>query len=103
MLTIILYDERVGPEVFGIISTMLDPHDARSAKVQLNEGYAHGGGWSHQDGFKMLEDGILKYPGDPPLEPIGEIWLRTERIVLYPYEYVAVVQLDGSFEVCRMD
>jgi hypothetical protein len=53
--------------------------------------------------FKLLEGDKLSYPGDPVLEPLGEIQLRDERIVMYQYSIVAVIQPDGSFEAARMD
>jgi hypothetical protein len=82
---------------------MLWEDDPRSAKEQLNTGYAHGGGWQAFNGFKLNADDSLSYPGDPPQIPIIEFKLRNERVVLYDHAWVAVIQPDRSFEVCRMD
>jgi hypothetical protein len=46
---------------------------------------------------------VLKYPGDPPFEPLVAIPFRHELILVYTAGIVAIVQPDHSFEVCRMD
>ena len=35
--------------------------------------------------------------------PLAMAELNDERLYLYPHSYVAVVQQDGGFEMCRMD
>jgi hypothetical protein len=78
--------------------------DPRSAAEQFNERYKFGG-WRPfgQDKFKMTTTGTLLYPGDPPSPPIAMTILRDEKIFLYQGDVVAIVQLDRSFEVARMD
>lgn len=90
-------------EHIGLVTMMLDPEDTRSAAKQLNDGYNHGGGWRPFNGFKMLDNGNLKYPGDPQTQLLWEAKLRDETIRVYEHAWFAVVQPDGSFEVCRMD
>jgi hypothetical protein len=88
----------------GIIPDMLDPSDPRPVKEQLNEGYAHGGGWhATVVDFKLGEDDSLHYEGDPTLLPVVEIRVRHERILIYQHAWVAIIQPDRSYEVCRMD
>jgi len=53
-------------------------------------------------GFTMTED-ALHYPGDPPFVLLAETRLRDEVIRVFNYAWVAVIQKDGSFEVCHMD
>lgn len=89
-------------EHLGLIPYMLNDKDAAPAKEQLHRGYAHGGGWRPFNKFKMV-DGCLVYPGDPPFQPIAEMKLRNERIVLFTSDWVAIIQPDGSYEVARMD
>jgi len=89
-------------EELGLIPYFLDEKDPRPAREQFNERYAHGGGWRPQPGYSM-NGAILKYPGDPPFEPIAMMTLHDEKILVYEYGVVAIVQRDGSFEVCRMD
>lgn len=87
----------------GFIPGMLSEFDPRPAKEQLDSGYQHGGGWFPFEKFKMDNKENLIYPDDPPQRPIAELRLRNERIVLYENDWVAIIQSDGSFEVCRMD
>lgn len=98
-----LLQRHVTPEDLGLLPGMLDAEDPRPAREQFDAHYQHGGGWRPMLGHKLIEDYLLKYPGDPPLEPIAISQLRDETIVLYPYAFVAIVQSDHSFEVARMD
>ena len=88
----------------GFLPTFLDPNDPRSAVVQLDANYQHGGGWQAASAFTLDPETMeLKYPGDPPLRPVAVAFLRSEQIYVYPYSFVAVVQPDGKFEAARMD
>lgn len=87
----------------GLLPGMLSSTDPRPAREQLDNGYAHGGGWQPFEGFTMRPDGGISYPGDPVHMPLAECRLRDERVVLYDYSWVAIVQRDGSFEIARMD
>jgi hypothetical protein len=90
-------------EHLGLLPDMLDEADPRPAKEQFNDNYQHGGGWHHFAGFTMHKDFTLTYPKDPPLPPIASTQLRDELIILYQHDWVAIIQRDGSFEICRMD
>lgn len=87
----------------GYLPQFLSIEDERSAKEQLHDNYAHGGGWFPFKGFKMIEGNALKYPGDPAYHPLAKTTLRDETIFFYPHAWVAIVQKDGSYEVARMD
>lgn len=87
----------------GLLPAMLSTHDPRPAREQLHSGYAHGGGWSPFHGSTLTEDNSLAYPGDPALPARASAKLRDETIVFYDHAWVAVIQPDRSFEVCRMD
>jgi hypothetical protein len=87
-------------ESLGFVPGFLDENDPRPAAVQFDRNYI--GGWHPMAGF-TLESGQLYYPGDPPLLPLAETRLRDEIIRLYEYEWVVVIQPDGSFQVSRMD
>lgn len=93
----------VSMDNIGMIPHWLSESDPRSASLQLDNCYGHGGGWNSFPGFKLREDNSLKYPGDPPLLPIAELRLRDELILIYEYSWVAIVQSNRTFEVCRMD
>ncbi len=102
------------PDSVGLIPMWLDADDPRPAAEQLNEHYAHGGGWrpfggfkrrpdGSSEGFVLRKDGSIKYPGDPAHKPIAAMMLRDELILMYPHGWVLIRQKDGTFEVCRMD
>lgn len=93
----------IHPEDLGLLPSFLDENDPRPAREQFDANYTHGTpNWSTEpariDGFHRL-----CYPGDPPLEPIAMTMLRDEMILLYPHDFVVIVQPDGSFVFQRMD
>jgi hypothetical protein len=87
-------------ESLGFVPCFLNENDPRPAREQFGRNYI--GGWHPMQGF-TLEGDMLCYPGDPPLLPLAETRLRDEIIRLYEYEWVVVIQPDGSFQVSRMD
>jgi hypothetical protein len=91
------------PEMMGYIPMFLNDEDPRSAREQLDLAYGHGGGWRPFKGFTMLSNGNMQYPGDPPTQLLFESKMRNEIIRFYDCSWVAIIQPDGSFEVCRMD
>jgi hypothetical protein len=95
------------PDMLGLIPEMFSNSNPLSAKEQININYSHGGGFRAFNGFKMLEHG-LKFHGDPLMPLIAETVLhpdtdKAETIRFYLSSWVAIVQLDGSYEICRMD
>jgi hypothetical protein len=93
-------------EYLGFIPGFLSLADPAPAKVQFHKNYRHGGGWLpfgagqwHLDP-RSLE---LRFPGDPPLEPVAAVDLRDETVVVYPHAIVMILQNDGTFEVARLD
>jgi hypothetical protein len=95
-----------GPEpedILGFIPTFLNDNDPRPAAEQINENYAHGGGWRPQQKFTFDKNGNLRYPGDPPFKCIAATMLRDEMICLYEHALLMIMQPDGSFEVSTVD
>ena len=90
------------PDTLGLIPLFLSESDPRPAREQLDEHYQHGGGWRPIPGFSMSAE-ALHYPEDPPFALLAESKLRDETIRFYDCSWVAIVQPDGTFEVCRMD
>lgn len=90
-------------EYLGLLPGFLNADDPDSATQQFNKNYEHGGGWRPIDGYTLEENGVLTYPGDPPMQPLAIASMRNETIIVYRYGIVAVIQPDGSFEACRMD
>ena len=99
----------------GLIPAFFVERDPRPAVDQINERYAHGGGWFDlkvgERWFTMDSGGVLRYPEDPPMPPLAEAMLhdcgtpehKGERILIYSAGFVAVVQGDNSFRVARLD
>lgn len=93
----------------GLISSFFSEADPRSAREQLHSNYAHGGGVSPFPGFSLHFDpeapsaSLLTYPGDPPLLLQGFTKLRKETILVFAYDWVVILQPDGSFIATRCD
>jgi hypothetical protein len=101
-MNVLLLESNVSPEELGLLPHFLSDKDARPAREQFHENYAHGGGWQPLPAYRM--EGInLEYPGDPPYTPIAMMQLRRETVLIYRYGIVAIVQPDGSFEASRLD
>ncbi len=94
----------VGGEVadWGIIPTFLNPADPRSAAEQIDANYVSG--WQHFEGFTFDPDTLtLHYKGDPPLRPLSLLLFRNERLLIYPHEWVLIMQPDRSWQIARLD
>lgn len=99
-------------ELVGIIPSFLSEADPRPARAQIDEAYAHGGGWHPLSGWlpqptNINADGrnvpALQYPGDPIYRPVAFTLLRDELIVVYSYAWVGIFQPTGEFSVARLD
>lgn len=102
MIKFELLNPRMTQEHLGFIPYWLSVDNPKSAREQLNDGYRFGG-WQPFQGFRLKPNNSLAYPGDPDQKPLAQAKLRDELIVFYPSSWVAVIQPDRSFEVCRMD
>lgn len=90
-------------EILGFLPSFLDDNDPRPAREQINENYAHGGGWTPLPKITIDKHGNLRYPGDPPFKCLAMAMLRDELICLYEHELLMIMQPDGSFEVSSVD
>lgn len=99
-----LLHPKATPDHLGALPSFLDEHDQRPAREQIDDNYRHGGGWRPMPEFKMNRLTLdIKYPGDPPLQPVATTKIRTETIVFYASSFVAIIQENGDFEVARVD
>ena len=90
-------------DMLGYLPEMISERNPKPAREQFDTNYQHGGGWTPFKGFSMLPDGNLSYPGDPPTRLLAETQLRDETIRFYEHSWVAIIQTDGTYEICRMD
>lgn len=91
------------PDHLGYVPDFLSEDDPAPAREQIHKNYRHGGGWQPFTGVKM-DEGCLRFPGDPPFPLIAETRLRDETIRLYGNgPWLAIVQPDGSYEVSKID
>ena len=99
------------PDIAGLLPFIFLNSDPASAKEQIAARYVHGGGWWPFEGFTYDPDmHTLRPPGEPPrrelsrtLLHLGDPDLPTELLILFQDSWVAIVQPDGTYEVCRMD
>jgi hypothetical protein len=96
-------DPRFDMEQLGFIPSFLSEDDPRPAAEQFNDNYVSG--WRPLDGWVLTDPTMMgiTYPGDPTLFPFAMTNLRDESILFYRHAQVMILQMDGSFEVCRMD
>lgn len=101
-------DPRFGPEDLGYLPGFLSDADSRPAREQLDERYAHGGGYrpfGKGEWQFVATDRRLKYPGDPWMKPVAAATLpgSCETVLLYPGQMLLIQQADQSFTVTRVD
>lgn len=92
--------------IVGYLPGMADPADPRSFQEQVNETYAHGGGWNSFPGFSLHVNGgrfSLVYPGDPPMRERARAKFRDQTIVLFDMAWIGIVEGDRLIDVSRMD
>jgi hypothetical protein len=90
------------PEDWGFILGFLDLDDPRPAAEQINEHYVSG--WSPFEGFSFDKvSGIITYSGDPPLRPLSSLSFRDELLLIYPGEWVLILQRDDTWQIARLD
>lgn len=98
------------PAIAGpYLPTFFSPDDPRPARQQIDERYIYGG-WKPQPGFRLpaikeirTHIQFMAYPGDPLFWERARARLRDEWILLFDYDYVAIIQPDlQNFEVARI-
>lgn len=100
-------------ERLGYVPGFFDNNDPRSAKEQLNERYAHGGGWLPVKGFTFVKgasmnecrlvgsDNMLFRPyAAAILHPDGDV---PETIIAFDHAMFVIEQVDGTWEAARLD
>jgi len=98
-------DPQFHPDDLGHLCDIILPDDERPVKDQLNDRYAHGGGYSPLPGFKLDRMTMsIRWPGDPPLRPSAMTMIGAEKVFYYHYGcWLLILQPDESYEVTRVD
>ena len=98
------FADELGPQYAGLIPSFLAANDPRPLRTQLNENYAHGGGWRPTRGFKFnRKTWAIRYKDDKPMQPLGGAALNGELCVIYPDAWVMVMHGDDEREIARLD
>ena len=90
----------------GYLPLMLDERDPRSVQEQLNESYAHGGGWNSFSGFTLVERAgkyALSYPGDPLMLEVSRAQFRDQLLVLFQYSWLGIIEEGKLIDAARVD
>lgn len=104
----------------GLLPVILRAEDARPAWEQLQERYAHGGGYMPVRGnwsLSVRPSGLwrLGFPGDPPYKEVSRTYLPKSRelLVLFECSFMVIVECPsasftwddepGPFVVVRVD
>ena len=92
----------------GFLPTFILESDPRPLAEQINERYQHGGGWRPMGGWEIVGKSdfgpTIKYEEDgSSMEAIGRCRFRNEMLYLYDYDFLMILNDDGSFEVARVD
>ncbi len=100
-------DPRFSPHGLGLLPDILIDLDTRPVKEQLEDRYAHGGGFRPMRTSQWRFDPrtmILRFPGDPPFRPAAYTMINGEKCIFYPQaSLLCIVQPDGEWEVTRVD
>ena len=98
-------DPRFNMSWLGFLPDILTNEDPRSVKEQLEDRYAHGGGWRSIPGMKFNpKTWVMRFPGDSPFKPAAFTKIGSEMVIFYPNcSLLAIVQPDGTYEVTRVD
>jgi hypothetical protein len=90
----------------GAVPWFFDDEDPRPAAEQLNERYAHGGGFRPWGKEKWKLDAkalTIKWPGEKAMKPRAKATLHTDTLVFYDHAILAIIHEDGTFDVTRVD
>lgn len=92
------------PFVVGYLPRILSESDSRSAIEQIKANYV--GGWNPFDGFTLVKNKNgsyqLEYPDDPPMKELSRTKLRDEEIVLFQYDWLAIIH-GTDYRIARID
>ena len=98
-------DKAFHPSWLGFLPDILLAEDKRPVKAQLEDRYAHGGGFRLIKGMRLdRRDMTMRYPGDPIYRPAAWAQIGAEKVYFYPLcSLLLILQPDRTWEVTRVD
>lgn len=91
-----------------MLPIILLPNDPRPVAEQLDDRYAHGGGYRPSgDKFTLIGhpagDMALQYPGDPDFPEVSRCQINSQLCVLFSSSFMAIIEQDNSHVIVRVD
>lgn len=95
-------------DITGFLQLCWDRADPRDAITQHDEREMGNGPWSDslKGKWKLDPQSLeLKYAGEPAYKPwaIADLPLTQQKIIVYKYAWVCILNADGTFTVDRRD
>jgi hypothetical protein len=85
------------------IAELITPRSPDPIYRQLDQNCPKWSVWGPmQAGWDLLRDDYLYHPNVGTLIPAAMAWLRSEKIVVYRFELICIIQPDQSFTVGRI-
>jgi hypothetical protein len=109
MTTWLQLDPNLTHADLGFLWDILIPEDPRPVREQLDDRYAHGGGFrpfGEKKKWKLNRATlVLRYPGDPPFWPAAMLDFKNEIVIFYSQCSLLLIlqKKDGTWELTRVD
>lgn len=104
MIIFELLHPRMTHAMLGFVPDFFSNGVDKPAREQLNDNYAHGGGYSEIKGFTFNKENLtLKYPGDPLLQCLARSKLHDEQLFFFDHALLVILQPSGEWAVTRVD
>ena len=96
------------PHLIGYLGQIFLNGTGETAQEQLNQRYAHGGGFHPFEGFILAgadetDAATITYPKDPPMREVSRLSLNEQTLILFEHQWLAIVEADNSYRVTRVD
>lgn len=93
--------------VIGYLPNIIlnEVYDSRPVVDQVNDRYAHGGGWHAFQGFKWNRiTRTLRYPNDPPMHAVARFEAsEKETVYVFDHGWTLIDRGLDDWEVARLD
>lgn len=92
-------------DVLGLLPEIITDKDSRPVREQIEDRYAHGGGWKPMEGFTFDPmSATLTYKDGEQMLALAYAAVRNEVVVLYESAILLVFnRTDNTYDVIRID